>query len=125
MKGSKGALIALASIPLIMTLGNSMLLPILPQISKKLGINAFQVSMIITVYGLIAILMIPVAGYLSDRFGRKIVILPSLILAAIGGAICVAAAWFLTGVTAYWVILGGRLVQGIGAAGAFRSSFPS
>ncbi|MEI2396103.1 MULTISPECIES: MFS transporter [Paenibacillus] len=124
MKGSKGALIALASIPLIMTLGNSMLLPILPQISKKLGINAFQVSMIITVYGLIAILMIPVAGYLSDRFGRKIVILPSLILAAIGGAICVAAAWFLTGVTAYWVILGGRLVQGIGAAGAFPIVLP-
>lgn len=124
MKGSKGALIALASIPLIMTLGNSMLLPILPQISKKLGITAFQVSMIITVYGLIAILMIPVAGYLSDRYGRKIVILPSLFLAAIGGAICVAAAWFLTGVTAYWVILGGRLVQGLEPQEPFRSSFP-
>lgn len=80
----KAALVALASIPLIMTLGNSMLLPILPQISKELNINAFQVSMIITVYGLIAILMIPVAGYLSDRYGRKIVILPSLIIAALG-----------------------------------------
>lgn len=54
-----------------MTLGNSMLLPILPQISKELGVSAFGVSMIITVYGLIAILMIPVAGYLSDRLGRK------------------------------------------------------
>lgn len=71
MKGSKGVLIALSSIPLIMTLGNSMLLPILPQISKELRISAFQVSMIITVYGLIAILMIPIAGYLSDRYGRK------------------------------------------------------
>lgn len=80
----KAALVALASIPLIMTLGNSMLLPILPQISKELNINAFQVSMIITVYGLIAILMIPVAYYLSDRYGRKIVILPSLIIAALG-----------------------------------------
>ncbi|WP_054940623.1 MFS transporter [Paenibacillus ihuae] len=124
MKGNKGALIALASIPLIMTLGNSMLLPILPQISKELGINAFQVSMIITVYGLIAILMIPIAGYLSDRFGRKIVILPSLILAALGGAVCVAAAWFFSGVTAYWVILGGRFLQGIGAAGAFPIVLP-
>ncbi|WP_084064610.1 MFS transporter [Paenibacillus stellifer] len=124
MKGTKGALIALASIPLIMTLGNSMLLPVLPQISKELGINAFQVSMIITVYGLIAILMIPIAGYLSDRFGRKIVILPSLILAALGGAVCVAAAWFLTGENAYWVILGGRFLQGIGAAGAFPIVLP-
>ncbi|QUL53243.1 MFS transporter [Paenibacillus tritici] len=124
MKGSKGALIALASIPLIMTLGNSMLLPILPQISKELGITAFQVSMLITVYGLIAILMIPVAGYLSDRYGRKKVILPSLILAAVGGAVCVAAAWFSTGISAYWIILGGRFIQGIGAAGAFPIVIP-
>ncbi|MEK3716529.1 MFS transporter [Paenibacillus sp. FSL R7-0333] len=124
MKGSKGALIALSSIPLIMTLGNSMLLPILPQISKELRISAFQVSMIITVYGLIAIVMIPIAGYLSDRFGRKIVILPSLLLAALGGAGCVAAAWFFTGITAYWIILAGRLVQGIGAAGAFPIVLP-
>ncbi|UQZ36178.1 MFS transporter [Paenibacillus sp. PK3_47] len=124
MKGKKGALIALASIPLIMTLGNSMLLPVLPQISKELGINAFKVSMIITVYGLIAIVMIPVAGYLSDRYGRKIVILPALILAALGGAVCVLAAWFMDGVSAYWVILAGRLLQGIGAAGAFPIVIP-
>ncbi|CQR54238.1 MFS transporter [Paenibacillus riograndensis] len=124
MKGKKGALAALASIPLIMTLGNSMLLPILPQISNELGISAFQVSMIITVYGLIAILMIPIAGYLSDRFGRKKVILPSLIIAALGGAGCVAAAWFMNGVSAYWVILAGRFIQGIGAAGAFPIVIP-
>ncbi|MRN55615.1 MFS transporter [Paenibacillus monticola] len=124
MKNNKGALFALASIPLIMTLGNSMLLPILPQISQELGISAFQVSMIITVYGLIAIVMIPIAGYLSDRFGRKIVILPSLILAAVGGSVCIAAAWLMDGVSAYWVILGGRFLQGIGAAGAFPIVLP-
>lgn len=124
MKNNKGALVALASIPLIMTLGNSMLLPILPQISRELGITAFQVSMIITVYGLIAILMIPIAGYLSDRFGRKIVILPSLILAAAGGSVCIAAAWLMDGESAYWVILAGRFLQGIGAAGAFPIVLP-
>ncbi|WP_150267282.1 MFS transporter [Paenibacillus tepidiphilus] len=124
MKSQKGALLALASIPLIMTLGNSMLLPVLPQISKELGIGAFQVSMIITVYGLIAIVMIPIAGYLSDRFGRKKVIIPSLALAAVGGAVCVAAAWFMDGIAAYGVILGGRLLQGIGAAGAFPIVIP-
>lgn len=71
MKERKWDLLALASIPLIMTLGNSMLLPILPQISKELGISSFQVSMLITVYGLMAIVMIPIAGYLSDAYGRK------------------------------------------------------
>jgi ACDE family multidrug resistance protein len=124
MKDKKWDLVALASIPLIMTLGNSMLLPTLPQIERVLGISAFQVSMIITVYGLIAILMIPVAGFLSDRYGRKVVILPSLIIAAVGGAICVAAAWFMDGLNAYWVILAGRFLQGIGAAGAFPIVLP-
>lgn len=124
MKERKWDLFALASIPLIMTLGNSMLLPILPQISKELGISSFQVSMLITVYGLMAIVMIPIAGYLSDTYGRKKVILPSLIIAAIGGIICVVAAWLMKGISAYWVILAGRLLQGIGAAGAFPIVLP-
>lgn len=124
MKSQKGALIALASIPLIMTLGNSMLIPILPQIAKQLNISAFQVSMIITVYGLIAIVMIPIAGYLSDRFGRKKVILPCLIITAAGGAVCVAAAWFMKGAITYYVILAGRFLQGVGAAGAFPIVIP-
>lgn len=124
MKEHKWDLVALASIPLMMTLGNSMLLPTLPLIERTLGISSFQASMIITVYGVIAILMIPVAGFLSDRYGRKVVILPSLMLAAIGGVICVIAAWFMKGTNAYWVILAGRLLQGVGAAGAFPIVIP-
>jgi len=124
MKDKKWDLIALASIPLIMTLGNSMLIPILPVISKELDVSAFQVSMLITVFGLVAILMIPIAGYLSDRYGRKTVILPSLVLAGVGGAICMVAAWFMDGLAAYWVILAGRFLQGIGAAGAFPIVLP-
>lgn len=124
MKDKKWDLAALASIPLIMTLGNSMLLPVLPQISRELKISSFQVSMMITLYGLMAILMIPIAGYLSDRFGRKKVIMPSLMIAAAGGVVCVVAAWFTDGLTAYWIILGGRVLQGIGAAGAFPIVLP-
>ncbi len=124
MKDKKWDLMALASIPLIMTLGNSMLLPVLPQISRELHISSFQVSLLITLYGLMAILMIPVAGYLSDRFGRKKIIMPSLIIAAAGGAVCIAAALFTKGITAYWIILGGRVLQGIGAAGAFPIVLP-
>ncbi|AIQ52386.1 MFS transporter [Paenibacillus sp. FSL R7-0331] len=124
MKDKKWDLAALASIPLIMTLGNSMLIPVLPQISRELHISSFQVSLLITLYGLMAILMIPVAGYLSDRFGRKKIIMPSLIIAAAGGAVCIAAAWFTKGITAYWIIMGGRVLQGIGAAGAFPIVLP-
>lgn len=124
MDNKKGDLLALASIPLIMTLGNSMLLPVLPQIERKLSINSFEVSMIITIYGIVAIIMIPIAGYLSDRFGRKTVILPALLIAALGGGVSAAAAWLMSGMSAYWVILGGRFLQGIGAAGAFPIVIP-
>ncbi|WP_310550000.1 MFS transporter [Paenibacillus glufosinatiresistens] len=124
MKKHKWELLALSSIPLIMTLGNSMLLPVLPQIAKELSISSFQVSMMITVYGIVAIILIPVAGYLSDRFGRKAVILPSLIIAALGGAVSAGAAWWLEGNASYAVILGGRFLQGIGAAGAFPIVIP-
>ncbi|MCM3130293.1 MFS transporter [Paenibacillus provencensis] len=124
MENKKLDLAALSSIPLIMTLGNSALIPIMPQISRELKVSTFMVSMLITVYAVVAIILIPIAGYLSDRFGRKAVIIPSLIIAAVGGAVSAGAAWWLTNGAAYWVILGGRLLQGVGAAGAFPIVIP-
>jgi len=124
MKSMKWDLLALASIPFIMTLGNSMLIPILPQISRELQVSSFKVSMLITVYAIVAILFIPIAGYLSDRFGRKKVIIPSLIIAAVGGATSAVASWLLSDMSAYWIILAGRLLQGIGASGAFPIVIP-
>lgn len=110
------AVISLSSIPLIMTLGNSMLIPVLPVMKKELGVSSFQISLIITVYSLVAIILIPIAGFLSDHFGRKKVIIPSLIIAAAGGLICGWAAWKAK--NPYGLILAGRALKGIGAAGA-------
>ncbi|MDM8148165.1 MFS transporter [Priestia megaterium] len=115
-------LLALASVPLIMTLGNSMLIPVLPVIEKRLQISSLQVSMIITVYSIFAIFLIPIAGYLSDRFGRKKIIIPSLLLAAVGGALTGWASWQMA--NPFWVILIGRAIQGIGSAGAMPVVMP-
>src|SRR5690625_4540639 len=81
------AIISLASVPLIMTLVNSMLNPILLLTEKKLDISKLQSSYIITFYSLVAILFTPIAGYLSDRYGRKKIIVPALIITGIGGLI--------------------------------------
>ncbi|MFJ7666412.1 MFS transporter [Lysinibacillus sp. NPDC097195] len=115
-------IVSLTSIPLIMTLGNSMLIPVLPKLEDKVGITSFQSSMIITSYSVAAIFLIPVAGYLSDRFGRKIVILPSLILALIGGLIAGFASWKMD--DPFAMIIAGRIIQGIGAAGAMPIVLP-
>ncbi len=113
---SAWCIISMASIPLIMTLGNSMLIPVLPMLEKELDISSFQSSMIITSYSVASIFLIPIAGYLSDRFGRKMIILPSLMLALIGGLISGFASWKIDD-PYIWIIIG-RIIQGVGAAGA-------
>lgn len=114
-KASGLAILAIGSIPMILVLGNSMLIPILPEMQEELEISQFQVSLMITVFSIAAAITIPILGYLSDRFSRKAIIIPSLILYGVGGLVAgAAAAWFAT--PYYWMI-GGRIMQGIGAAG--------
>ncbi|TDK63350.1 MFS transporter [Bacillus salipaludis] len=115
-KKHKGMTIfAIGSIPLILVLGNSMLIPILPKMRSILDISQFKVSLIISAFSIAAAISIPVLGYLSDRFSRKAIIIPSLILYGSGGLLAgAAAAWFSN---AYLWIMAGRIMQGIGAAG--------
>lgn len=121
MEKKKWDLAALASIPLIMTFGGSMIIPVLPTIEKKLNITSFQSSIIITIHSAVAIFLIPVAGFLSDRLGRKKVIIPSLIITAVGSAVSGWAAWRQS----YWLLLTGRLIQGVGSSGAFPVVIPT
>src|SRR5699024_3320338 len=114
-KNQAATITAIGSIPLIMTLGNSMLIPIFPAMKQSLKLSQMQVSLTITVFSIAAAIFIPVLGYFSDRFSRKVIIVPSLILFGIGGLLAGfgAAAW----PHAYVWILIGRILQGIGAAG--------
>lgn len=116
------AVLSLSSIPLVMTLGNSMLIPVLPAMEKEINISPFQTSMIITVYSIVAIVLIPIAGYLSDHIGRKKVIIPSLFIAGIGGLISGWASWKME--DPYMIIIISRALQGVGAAGAFPIVMP-
>ena len=115
-------LASIAAVPLIMTLGNSMLIPVLPILEKKVGITSFQSSLIITSYSIASILLIPIAGYLSDRFGRKMILLPSLVIALIGGIVSGFASWKME--NPFMVIIIGRIIQGIGSSGAFPIILP-
>lgn len=115
-KTGVSVLAALSGVPFIMVLGNSMLIPVLPAMKRALELNDFQLSMVITLFSVPAGIIIPLAGFLSDRYGRKVVIAPSLVIYGLGGIIAGLAAIFLDK-NAYTVILAGRVLQGIGAAG--------
>ncbi len=109
---------ALATVPFVMVLSNSMIVPILPDIQRALKTSAFQVGLLITAFSVAAGVVIPVGGYLSDRFGRKPVIIPSLILFGLGGGLAGLAP--LVVARPYGLMIAGRLLQGIGAGGTYQ-----
>jgi len=106
----------LCGVPFVMVLGNSMLIPVLPQMKDALQISQVKVSLVITLFSIPAGLAIPAAGLLSDRINRKTIIAVSLLLYALGGVIAGGAAIFIKQ-AAYPLIMAGRVLQGMGAAG--------
>ena len=101
-----------------MVLGNSMLIPVLPAIKKALHVNLSQVGLLITVFSIPAGIVIPFAGLLSDRIGRKTVMVPALIVYGIGGILAGLAGVLVK--QSYYLLLGARVIQGIGAGGTYQ-----
>ncbi len=58
--------------------GFGLVIPLLPFWAEHLGANSFGVGLILTSYALAQFLCTPVLGALSDRYGRKRVIMISL-----------------------------------------------
>lgn len=108
----------LCGVPFVMVLGNSMLIPVLPQMKKAMNLTPFQVGLIVTFFSIPAGLLIPWAGFLSDRYGRKPIMVPALFVYGLGGLICGFAAWLVR--QPYYLLLFGRAVQGAGAGGTYQ-----
>ena len=110
---------ALATVPFVMVLSNSLLIPVLPAIQKALHRSLLEVGLLITGFSVAAGLVIPIGGYLSDRYGRKLVIVPSLVVFGLGGLVCALAPLLLPGAV-YAGVMAGRVLQGIGAGGTYQ-----
>ncbi len=108
----------LSTVPFIMVLGNSMLIPVLPKMMKVMHLTLFQVGLIITIFSIPAGIVIPFAGALSDRVGRRIIMTPALLIYGIAGLGAGICAWVIP--NPYYWIMGFRLLQGIGAGGTYQ-----
>ncbi|MEC4088288.1 MFS transporter [Pseudoalteromonas rubra] len=105
----KRAAISLASVFAFRMLGLFMLMPVLAIYGQSLtDVSPLWIGLAIGAYGLTqALLQIPM-GWLSDKFGRKPIIVAGLIMFAIGSVIAALAE------SIYWVTAG-RALQGMGA----------
>lgn len=113
--GGYRELAILCLVPLIMVLGNSMLIPAFQQMQSAMGVSRLQVGLLITSFSIPAGILIPVAGFVSDRIHRQKVIGISLAVYGLGGLLCGIAAATLG--KPYMYIIAGRVLQGVGAAG--------
>lgn len=91
-------------------LGFGILIPILPTFAiKELGATESAIGIVIAMYSLTQFLFNPFFGSLSDRYGRRNIILITLLLNAIG--------YFIFAYThTYWMLILSRVVGGIGGS---------
>ena len=87
-------------------LGFSMVIPVLPFLGLSLGLNAFQVGLILSLFSLCQLFASPITGKLSDRFGRK----PVLIFSQASTLTGFLLLGFASNV---WILIAARLVDGL------------
>jgi MFS family permease len=89
-------------------LGASVVSPVLDSLTTPFGVSEAQIGLLMAVFTAPAVLLIPVVGVVSDRYGRK----PAGGLTLFG-----AAGVSITLTTDFTTVLALRLLQGIGYAG--------
>lgn len=89
--------------------GFGLVIPLLPFWAEHLGANAVGVGLVLTVYALAQLIFTPVLGSLSDRYGRRPVIIASLLIEAVGFALTALSGSLL-------MLLIARFIGGLGAS---------
>jgi len=96
-------------ITMIAVMEVSVVSPVLPAVATALRLTSREANLLIVVFTLPGIFLSPLMGILADRFGRKKVLIPSLITFGICGSSC----FFVDSFTLLLVL---RFLQGAGSA---------
>ena len=105
-----GLSVIIAAISLTGVLANTMVAPALPDIARALDVGDSGIGLVVAAASLPGVAIAPVIGFAADRFGRRAVVLPCLVVFGLGGLAAMAAQSFA-------FLLAARFVQGFGAAG--------
>lgn len=91
-------------------LGFALMSPILDSLVGPFGATSANIGLMISVITAPGIVLIPLAGVLADKFGRKPVLIASIFLFGLGGTAIIFT-------TDFKIVLALRFVQGVGLAG--------
>lgn len=93
----------------IVMMGHGIISPVLPLFAKTFGVGAALAGLTISIFGLARLLTNLPAGFLSDRFGRRMLL--------VGGPVIVTVSSILSGLSPeFWVLIVFRFVAGVGSA---------
>ena len=95
-------------VTMVTMMGGSVISPALPVIQQAFIIETSKIGLLMTAFSLPGIISIPIAGIMTDHFGRQKVIVPMLLLYSIAGSLCFFAPNFE-------VLLLLRFLSGLGA----------
>ena len=122
-RSARFILVLLSSTLLVVMFSETMLLPAIPEIMQDFKIPYSTAAWIFSAYLIVAAVMTPIAGKLSDIYGSKKVLLTLLVLYIVG----VIAGGFSENIS---FLLASRVIQGVGLAAVpvafsiIRDSFP-
>ena len=117
------SLLILSASALAFSLAQTMLIPALGELTHQLGTDASGIAWILTGYLLAAAVATPVAGRLGDMFGKRRLLVLSLVAFGLGSTVSALG-------SSLEVVVIGRVLQGLGGGifplcfGIIRDEFP-
>jgi DHA1 family multidrug resistance protein-like MFS transporter len=115
MRGKAGQLAILVLGMFFLTLGFSIIMPILPYYTQKMGASALELGLLMASYSLMQLIVTPIWGSLSDRIGRK----PIFLIGLFGYGFSFIVYGFATQL---WMLFAARMIGGLLAGGIYPAS---
>ena len=113
---AKPPFLVVVSITLTGIMANTLVTPATPDIVDDFGVGRAGVGLLLAAATAPGIVLAPVIGVLSDRYGRRRTVVPCLVVFGITGGLAAFA-------PSFDVLLALRLLQGVGSAYAYTEQY--
>lgn len=96
----------LALVGIVVSLMQTLVVPLIPQLPALLGVGSSDASWVITATLLSGAAITPIAGKLGDMYGKRLLLVLSLVMLVAGSVLCAST-------SSLWPMVTGRALQGM------------